>query len=282
MATYTPPLLRKASYSLSTSDPRDFPSSLSIHTSTNQSFPFPGPHAGGSSLSLASTATQATYHPPSPAATTPLLDSPSERNQGGGGGRSTPSALNISLAPGQVNNLALKTAQNGGKPGGSQSIFQTSTLIRSRLIQIPNFPPYLSYKPSRDLTADGGTPSVVEHLWACIRLGSSLAFLVNRVGETGVWDGYLGKEWTKIEGEEMAWAEGQGAINWGRGESFILFSPRGGEGRAEEGASSDGSSEGSRGGDVHLRPALCYAALLLSSLASLAHLLQCSRPYQRR
>lgn len=209
MASYTPPLLRKASYSLSNSDPRDFPSSLSIHTSSNQSFPFPSPN-GASSLSLASASSSSTYHP-----TTPLLDSSSR----------TPSSLQISLPPGQVNNLSLKTAQLGGNGsskagGGNQSIFQTSTIIRSRLLSIPNFPPYLSYSPSKDLTPDGGTTlSVVEHLWACIRLGSSLAFLVNRVGETGVWDRFLGgKPWETIEGEEMRWEEGEGAINWGLGE----------------------------------------------------------------
>lgn len=220
MASYTPPLLRKASYSLSNSDPRDFPSSLSIHTSSNQSFPFPSPN-GSSSLSLASASSSSTYHPPPPSSSNIDSSSPSERGR-------TPSSLQISLPPGQVNNLSLKTAQLGGngssKQGGNQSIFQTSTIIRSRLLSIPNFAPYLSYSPSTGLSADGETTlSVVQHLWACIRLGSSLAFLVNRVGETGVWDRFLGgKPWETIEGEEMRWEEGEGAINWGGGEFFLL------------------------------------------------------------
>lgn len=225
-----PSMARKGSFAFGQSDPRDLPSSLAIQTG---SFPFPAPPpaAGPSSYGAFSTSSATAGSRRRADSVTQGAGGPGA-SIGVGGGPDGPSmtdrrpsvggasALQISLPPGQTNNLALKT---GTRPGGSQSIFQTAVALRARLLRIPNFAPYLAYTPSLQLAEDGSL-TAVDHLWQCLRLGSSFVFLVNRVGETGVWDRALGRPWTKIDGEQMLWEPGEGAINWGASESIRHFS----------------------------------------------------------
>ncbi|CED83125.1 Invasion-inducing protein TIAM1/CDC24 and related RhoGEF GTPases [Phaffia rhodozyma] len=143
-----------------------------------------------------------------------------------GSSSSHPGHIQISLPPNQPNTLALKTAQlSANIQNGNTSIFQIARHIKHRLLTLRGFSPYLDYNPSPDLGFSEGeiNPTVVEHVWWSLRTGSSFVFLVNRVGQTGVWADSLKKmradgssHWVNIEGEDIKWdmAAGEKALNW--------------------------------------------------------------------
>jgi hypothetical protein len=172
---------------------------------TNMSSPAPSLYSNASSMTVTPSHMNDSF-------SSPLVDSASSSSSS-----RRPSNLQISLPPsapnGQMSNsLALKTTSQG-----ATSLFQTAIALRSRLASIPNFAPYLSYRNTDEFK----DISAVNQVWRCLRLGSSLVFLVNRVGETGVWNRVLGKpNWEPVKGQEMLWPSGEGALNWQK-EMFV-------------------------------------------------------------
>lgn len=205
-----PIIARKASYHhLPSGNERERSTSFASSSSYNMS----SPPMGSPAPSIYSTSSAITVTPShmneSFSSFTPLNDSPSSSSSASTSRR--PSNLQISLPPsapnGQMSNsLALKTTSHG-----STSLFQTAIALRSRLASIPNFAPYLSYRNTEEFK----DISAVNQVWRSLRLGSSLVFLINRVGETGVWNAILGKTvWEPVKGQEMLWPSGEGALNW--------------------------------------------------------------------